>query len=393
MRWRVRKHKAILASFLACAVALMAARATAHEVVPAIADLSFDGEGGYAIAISLNLEALIAEIGPEHEDTSQAASADDYDRLRRLSPAELVAAFDEFAPRFLKKITLKADGARLAPSARTVTIPPVGDTDLARVSELALGGALPAGANALTWAWDRGFGAIVIRVTGPADDSAPDGGAGDPPAPLYSAYLQDGAESDPVPIVGGSQKAALEIFGEYLTIGFTHILPKGLDHILFVVGLFLLSTRLHSLLWQITSFTLAHSVTLALGAFEVVRISPAIVEPLIAASIVYVCIENIVSDKLQRWRPAVVFGFGLLHGLGFAGVLGDIGLQPGHFVAGLVAFNLGVELGQLAVIAGCFLAVGLWFRHKPYYRRAITNPASLVIAVVGAYWFVERTFL
>ena len=196
-----------------------------------------------------------------------------------------------------------------------------------------------------------------------------------------------------MPIVGGPRKGALEVFGTYLQIGFTHIVPKGLDHILFVVGLFLLSTRLRSLVWQITSFTLAHSVTLALGVFEVVRVSPTIIEPLIAASIVYVCVENVVSDKLQRWRPAVVFGFGLLHGLGFAGVLREIGLQPGHFIAGLVAFNVGVELGQLSVIAGCFLGIGLWFRHKTYYRSAITIPASLVIAVIGAYWFVERTFL
>jgi len=389
MRWHRRKHKAILAIVVIGVVALEAARAMAHEVVPAIADLSFDGEGGYAITIALNLEALIAEIGPEHEDTSQAANAEDYDRLRRLSPTDLGIAFDAFAPRFLERVNLKADGARLSPRVQAVTIPSVGDTDLARVSEIVLGGALPAGADAITWAWDRGFGAIVIKVTGPETDGATDAA----PAPLYSAYLQDGAESDPVPVIGVRQKGTLEVFGEYLSIGFTHIVPKGLDHILFVVGLFLLSTRLSSLLWQITSFTLAHSVTLALGAFEIVRISPAIVEPLIAASIVYVCVENVISDKLQRWRPVIVFGFGLLHGLGFAGVLGEIGLQPGHFIAGLVAFNVGVELGQLTVIAACFLAVGLWFQHKAYYRRAITNPASLVIAAIGAYWFIERTFL
>ena len=388
MRWPKRKYKAILTTFLVVAVALISARGLAHEIRPAIADLSFDGKGGYTITISLNLEALIAEIGPEHQDTSDSANAAEYDRLRRLSTADMRAAFNVFAPRFLEGISLKVDGARIKPTVQAMTIPPVGDMDLARISEMVLTGTLPVGANQLTWAWDRGFGAIVIRVAKPAESATADDSGG-----LYSAYLQEGAESDPMPIVGTLEKGVIEVFGEYLTIGFTHILPKGLDHILFVVGLFLLSTRLRSLLWQLTAFTVAHSVTLALGVFEIVQISPSIVEPLIAASIVYVCVENVVSDRLQLWRPAVVFGFGLLHGLGFAGVLAEIGLQPGHFIAGLIAFNVGVELGQLAVVIGCFLAVGLWFGRKPFYRSVITIPASVLIAIVGVYWFVERVFL
>jgi len=160
-----------------------------------------------------------------------------------------------------------------------------------------------------------------------------------------------------------------------------------------VIGLFLLSARLAPLLWQVTSFTLAHTVTLALGITGVVTISPAIVEPLIAASIVWVCIENIFSEKMATWRPVVVFGFGLLHGLGFAGVLGEIGMPQSQFITALISFNVGVELGQLTVIAACFLAVGIWFGNKPWYRARITIPASLVIAAIGAYWFVERTFL
>ncbi len=185
-------------------------------------------------------------------------------------------------------------------------------------------------------------------------------------------------------------QARPQVFTTYLTIGFVHILPKGLDHILFVVGLFLLSTRLKTLLWQVTSFTLVHSVSLALGMLGIVQISPSIVEPLIAASIVYVAIENIVTDELKRWRPFVVFGFGLLHGLGFARVLAEIGVSQTHFFTGLVAFNLGVEFGQLTVIAFCFVTVGFWFRRRSWYRRAITIPASIAIAFVATYWFAER---
>ena len=182
-------------------------------------------------------------------------------------------------------------------------------------------------------------------------------------------------------------------FGDYLLIGFQHILPKGLDHILFVVGLFLLNARISALLWQVTAFTLAHTLTLALAIYGVLAVPSSVVEPLIAASIVYVCVENLFCSEMSRWRPLVVFLFGLLHGLGFAGVLREIGLAPERFLSGLIGFNIGVELGQLAVIAGCFLAVGLWFRHRSWYRRFITLPASLVIALIGGYWFFERTMV
>ena len=160
-----------------------------------------------------------------------------------------------------------------------------------------------------------------------------------------------------------------------------------------MLGLFFLSPALKPLLWQVSAFTLAHTVTLALGALGWVKVSPAIVEPLIAASIAFIAIENIFSTNLHRWRPVVVFAFGLLHGLGFASVLQDFGLPQDQLIPALLGFNLGVEFGQLTVIALAFLAVGAWFRHKSWYRAAISIPASVLIACVGLYWAVERTFL
>jgi hypothetical protein len=123
-----------------------------------------------------------------------------------------------------------------------------------------------------------------------------------------------------------------------------------------------------------------------------VSVSPAIVEPLIAASIVYVAVENIFGGRISWRRTAVVFGFGLLHGLGFASVLGDIGLEPSRFLGSLISFNIGVELGQLTVIAAAFLTVGLWFGRKRWYRNVIAVPVSAVIASVGAYWSIQRVF-
>ena len=129
---------------------------------------------------------------------------------------------------------------------------------------------------------------------------------------------------------------------------------------------------------------------MAWSIYGVISLSPNIVEPLIALSIVYVAVENILTSKLTLWRPFVVFGFGLLHGMGFAGVLQELGLPRSEFLNALVTFNLGVEFGQLAVISIAFLVVGIWGRGKEWYLPWVVIPGSLFIAVVGFYWAVER---
>jgi hypothetical protein len=182
----------------------------------------------------------------------------------------------------------------------------------------------------------------------------------------------------------------MQVVAQYTMLGFTHILPKGLDHILFVLGLFLLSIRWKPLLVQVTAFTLAHTITLGLSIYGIVSLAPAIVEPLIAASIAYVAIENLVTAELKPWRAFVVFGFGLLHGLGFAGVLHEIGLPRSEFLTALLSFNVGVELGQLAVIVSAWLLVGLWWKTRSWYRARLVQPLSALIAAVGVYWTIER---
>ena len=175
----------------------------------------------------------------------------------------------------------------------------------------------------------------------------------------------------------------------YLRMGFTHILPEGLDHILFVLGLFLLGSNTKALLKQVTAFTVAHSITLALATLDLVRLPGRIIEPLIAVSIAFVAIENLVSKEVHRWRTAVVFGFGLVHGMGFAEVFRDAGLSGRGLVAALLSFNVGVELGQLSVIAMALLAVG-WFRSDPRYRPRVVVPCSLLIALVALFWTAQR---
>jgi hypothetical protein len=373
----------VLASLM-LAVLVLAGGASglrAHEIRPAIADLVFAGDGTVRLDMSLILEAALAEIGAEHGDTDDSPNAARYDDLRLLDETGLAAEFERFKPRFLQGVMLTADGADVPLHVVGIELDPVGDTDFARLSRLQLSGPLPAGAENVVYSFDPAFGPSVIRVPDAQGEYS------------YSAYLGDGSPSEPIPVEGGLTVSAGQVFWDYIGIGFTHIVPKGLDHILFVVGLFLLSPRLKPLLIQITSFTVAHSVTLALAMLGVISVPASIVEPLIAASIVFIAVENLATNRLSPWRPFVVFGFGLLHGLGFAGVLTEIGLSPAHFAGGLIAFNVGVEAGQLAVVAACYALFGAWFSEKSWYRARVTMPMSLAIACVAVWWFAERTGL
>jgi hypothetical protein len=179
----------------------------------------------------------------------------------------------------------------------------------------------------------------------------------------------------------------------YLGLGYTHILPLGFDHILFILSLFLLSPQLKPLLWQATAFTIAHSVTLGLAMYHVITPPSKIIEPVIAISIMYVALENIFSPKLKKSRIGVVFLFGLVHGMGFAGVLGHLGLPKDSYLTCLVMFNLGVELGQLTVILAAYFLMSKWFGDKPYYRKRMVIPLSVIIAIIASYWTVQRLFI
>jgi hypothetical protein len=203
-----------------------------------------------------------------------------------------------------------------------------------------------------------------------------------------SQWLDPGELSDPVPL--RDPAPVRSVVSEHLRLGFTHIVPFGLDHILFILGLFLLTSSLSAVLMQATAFTVAHSITLALAVCGVVSPPPAIVEPLIAASIVVVGVENVLARRATARRTLLAFAFGLLHGLGFASVLTESGMPPGHLWVALLSFNVGVELGQAAVLLGAFLLVGAWFSQRTWYRARIAIPASVTIAAVAAFWTVQR---
>ena len=183
-----------------------------------------------------------------------------------------------------------------------------------------------------------------------------------------------------------------EVVWYYLKLGFAHIIPQGFDHILFVAGLCLLSTKVKTIFWQATAFTVAHSITLALSMKNIIVAPPAIVEPIIALSILFVAIENIILKELKPWRILIVFLFGLIHGMGFASSLNEIGLPPDKFYTSILSFNIGVEFGQVAVIAAIFLLIIIPFRSKVWYRKGVVYPLSVLIGLIAFYWTVERVF-
>ena len=187
------------------------------------------------------------------------------------------------------------------------------------------------------------------------------------------------------------EEALTSTFISFLRQGFVHVVPLGVDHILFVIGLFLLSRKWKPLLYQVSVFTIAHTLTLALATLGLVSLPSDVVEPIIAASIAFVALENIFVAKYRPYRLGVVFVFGLIHGLGFAGALSEFNLDPGSLFAGLLGFNLGVEFGQFAII-GLALILTLRIKEPVTYRKRIVIPGSVLIALIGAYWTIERIF-
>lgn len=351
----------------------------AHQIRPAIIHISFQPEQTVLLRIETNVEALLAGIGPQHADTDDAPQAQVYRELRQLAPEELVQRFNAFKDDYARGLQLLVAGQPVTWSFLRISVPEVGDTRLSRQSLIEYRSRLPAGATQVVWSYAADYGDAVVNFLNNNDNSK------------TTYWLVKGQSSPPFVLQGAAQERPwFEVMVDYLELGFIHILPMGLDHILFVLGLFLLSRHLGPLLWQVTAFTVAHSITLALSIYGVIEMSPTVVEPLIALSIAYVGLENLFTRTLHSWRVLLVFVFGLLHGMGFAGVLLELGLPASEFVSALVAFNLGVEFGQLSVIALAFAAV-FWLRDRdPYYRNLVVIPGSLVIAVMGLYWTWER---
>ena len=369
---------------LALSLSVMSPLLAADVVKPALVEVSVFAGGHYRVELRASIEALLTGINAQYKDTTQAPNADEYDRLRALEAEQLAQAFEPFKARMLDTVELQFDGQRATPSITQVDIPVPGYIKVPRISLIVLEGDIPTETRSLTWYYPAAFGDNAVRVR-QVDEANQQW--------HWSSWqwIRDDRRSDPFSLEEVFRTpGTLEVLGEYIGAGFDHIIPNGLDHILFVLGLFLFSTRIRPLLWQVTMFTVAHSITLALAMTGMIELPARVVEPLIALSIAYVGVENVWHRTLHKSRLVLVFGFGLLHGLGFASMLSDFGMPANAFASALIGFNVGVELGQLAVIALAFGVLGIWFGRRPYYRALVVIPGSLVISGVGLYWTWER---
>ena len=369
---------------LALGTLWLPAAGLADVVKPALVEISVFSDGRYRVELRASLEALLTGINGQYKNTTEAPTSDQYDELRELPPEPLRSAFEPFHERLLEQVKIAFDGQAAGSRIASIDIPERGYTKIPRISLIVLEGEVPEGARELSWYYPAAFGDNAVRVR-QVNEAAQQYHWSD------WQWIRDDSVSEPFSLTEvASPRTTLDVVGDYLTAGFEHILPMGLDHILFILGLYLFSTHIRPLLWQVTMFTLAHTITLGLAMYGLVQLPPSIVEPLIALSIAYVGIENIWHRKLANSRLALVFAFGLLHGMGFASVLSEFGMPDDAFAVALISFNIGVEFGQLAIILAAWLTLGLWFGGKPWYRQAIIIPASLAISAIALMWFWER---
>ena len=371
----------------------MSMSAIAHEIRPAVADLSMTSAspsadektlpGRLSITIDLNAELFLAGLDASLvSDTDDAPQGKDYDALRALAANQLAQKFTNQWLDFEKALTGLADDRPLSFQLDSIQVEDNPAITLPRSSKIQISAPLAPNEANIRFGWNAALGPLVIRQQSQTEK----------PENLYTAYLEPGAISAPIKRQGVTAQPVLTIMLDYAKIGFVHIVPKGLDHILFVLGLFFYAARWRPLLGQVTLFTLAHTTTLMLASTGHIVVSPNLVEPLIAASIIYVAFENLRSERLHAGRLVVVFAFGLLHGLGFASVLGDIGLADDQFMISLISFNIGVELGQLAVLVPAFLLFGVAAGNALWYRRLIAIPASYLIGAIGMWMLITRVF-
>lgn len=391
VRHRITTYLKLILFLYVCALQ------TSHAdvVKPALIEITVKTSGNVEIEIRASIEALLTGINAQYKNTIEAPNAAEYDALRVLDAKTLGERFQPFRQSFLNQIRLEAGQKTVPLTINKIQIPEPGYTKVPRISTIHLSSTLDFSSESLTWYYPERFGDNAVRVR-----------QVDKQKEKWHwsewQWLRKDAASQPFSLKAlFTRQPIQQIVTSYIRIGFDHIIPKGLDHILFILGIFLLSSRMRPLLMQVTMFTLAHTITLGLAMNGVIALPARIVEPLIALSIAYVGIENLYSNAtkkltlhpaaLHKSRLILVFAFGLLHGLGFAGVLGDFGMPNDAFATALISFNIGVELGQLAVLAMAFFSIAWWFRNSPdFYRKFVIIPGSLAISITGIFWAIDR---
>ncbi len=371
--------------------------ARAHWLNMTRVALAVAPDGGVVVTIGVDLSLATG---------SDAAHA----RLISGTPEEQQRAKAELAGKLADWLTFRAGEHLLSLTFvrwQLPDLPPekIGDLTVAAMTTFEFSGTLPDGADRVRLVTRPGAAIefpVAFTVAVPGADFTVTRWVELPGTESREMHLPAQAAGEALAVAGvapepgkaseESRPGPIETAGQFLWLGFLHIMPQGADHILFVLGLFFLGLGWRPLLAQTTVFTIAHTTTLGLSAYGIFSLPLRVVEPLIALSIACVALEDIFRPKLNAARLAVVFSFGLLHGLGFASSLSEVPMPRDQFFTALLAFNFGVDFGQIAVIGCAFLAVG-WWRSRVWYRARVVVPSCAAIAGVGLFWAGQRTFM
>ena len=353
----------------------------AHEIKPSIADFYYD-ENYLNFEIRLNAELILSNIDASKiTNTNSSPLSKIYDEYRQLEKNELEKILLESWEKINPNIEIKINNKLTNIDLVKVETQDLSNFEISRDSLIFLKIPLNQNSDYFTFKWLKNYGPIILREN---NDLKLEND-------LFTEYLQSGIEADKIFFKENNFRSNLVSFMNFFVLGIQHIIPKGLDHILFIFGLFLFSSSINKLVKQITIFTIAHSVTLIFVSLSVIKINSNIVEPVIALSIVYVGVENIFKNYIKEYlRYIVILFFGLLHGLGFALVLSDIGYRSSKLYLNLISFNIGIEVAQISLILFLYLLVGIKFAKNQYYRIVFQLPSSIFIASIGLYWFFER---
>ena len=352
-----------------------------HEIKPSIADFSIN-ESSLTFEIRLNAELILSGIdASDIQNTDNSNLSYKYDDLRKLPDNDLKDNIMSNWNNISQNIYIKLDGDVQELNLLSIEIINQRNYEVTRDTIINFHIPLDKKNTSFSFSMSKKFGSIILREQNLYKNVDQ----------LYTNYLNSGDESDLINLNHTVALTKINSFIKYLFLGIQHIIPKGLDHILFIIGLFLFSNLIRPLLLQVSMFTIAHTITLVIASLSLINVNASIVEPLIALSIVYIGVENIFKKYSNtKIRYYVIFLFGLLHGLGFALVLKDVGLDYSNLLINLVSFNIGVEIAQIFILFLLYLTIGLFFSKKKYYKLIFQIPLSLFISLIAIYWFVER---
>jgi hydrogenase/urease accessory protein HupE len=352
-----------------------------HEIKPSIADFDYD-QSYLNFEVRLNAELILSNIDASNiSNTNSSPLTEIYDRYRLLNKKDLENSILESWKDISSNIDIKINNKLKEIDLIKIDTQDVKSFEISRDTLISFRVLLNEESENFTFKWIKNYGAIILRENN--DLKLED--------ELVTEYLQSGTETDPIFFKENNFRSMFTSFTKFFILGIQHIIPKGLDHILFIFGLFLFSSSLNKLIKQITIFTIAHSITLIFVSLSLIKINPQIVEPIIALSIVYVGLENIFKNYIKEYmRYVVILFFGLLHGLGFALVLSDIGFRSSKLFINLISFNIGIEVAQISIILFLYLLIAIKFANNKYYRITFQIPSSILIASIGLYWFIER---